>query len=52
MDAGRLLFGTDFPFGGVPGIEANIEALGAHPGIDDARLRANTEELFPRFRLS
>ena len=52
VDAGRLLFGTDFPFGGVPGIEANVEALGAHPGIDDERLRANTEELFPRFRLA
>jgi predicted TIM-barrel fold metal-dependent hydrolase len=50
VDAGRLLFGTDFPFGGVAGIEANVEALGAHPGIDDERLRANTEELFPRLR--
>jgi 6-methylsalicylate decarboxylase len=50
VDAGRLLFGTDFPFGGVPGIEANAEALAAHPRVDDELLRATTEELFPRLR--
>jgi 6-methylsalicylate decarboxylase len=50
VDAGRLLFGTDFPFGGLPGIEANAEALAAHPRVDDELLRANTEELFPRLR--
>ena len=52
VDAGRLLYGTDFPFGGLQGIEANAEALAAHPGLDDERLRANTEELFPRLRRS
>jgi 6-methylsalicylate decarboxylase len=52
VDAGRLLYGTDFPFGGLPGIEANTEALVAYPGVDDERLRANTEELFPRLRRS
>jgi predicted TIM-barrel fold metal-dependent hydrolase len=52
VDAGRLLYGTDFPFGGLQGIEANAEALAAHPGLDDERLRANTEELFPRLRPS
>ena len=46
----RLLFGTDFPFGGLPGIEANAEALAAHPRVDDELLRANTEELFARLR--
>jgi 6-methylsalicylate decarboxylase len=50
VDAGRLLFGTDFPFGGLPGIEANAEALAAHPRVDDELLRANTEELFARLR--
>ena len=52
VDAGRLLYGTDFPFGGLPGIEANTEALAAYPGIDERDLRATTEELFPRLRPS
>jgi len=50
VDTGRLLFGTDWPFGGLPGIEANVAALEAHPRLDDAELRANAEELFPRLR--
>ena len=52
VDAGRLLYGTDFPFGGLPGIEANTEALAAYPGIDERDLRATAEELFPRLRPS
>ena len=50
VDAGRLLYGTDFPFGGLPGIEANTHALTAYPRIDEAVLRTTTEELFPRLR--
>jgi hypothetical protein len=52
VDAGRLLYGTDFPFGGIPGIEANAEALAAYPGIDERELRATAEALFPRLRSS
>ena len=27
VDVGRLMYGTDWPFGGIPGIEANTAAL-------------------------
>jgi 6-methylsalicylate decarboxylase len=52
VDAGRLLYGTDFPFGGVPGIEANADTL-AHSTLltpDELRnvLRGNAQSLFPR----
>lgn len=50
VDTGRLLYGTDWPFGALPGIEANGEAIEAHPRLDDAELRANAEALFPRLR--
>ena len=54
VDAGRLLYGTDFPFGAVPGIEANTQALLdanqlAHDGIAGV-LRENALALFPRLR--
>jgi 6-methylsalicylate decarboxylase len=52
VDAGRLLYGTDFPFGGVPGIEANADTLERSTLLepDDMRsvLRGNAESLFPR----
>ncbi len=54
VDAGRLLYGTDFPFGGLPGIEANTVALDGYPRLDEAQLhgvlRGTAEELFPRLR--
>jgi predicted TIM-barrel fold metal-dependent hydrolase len=54
VDAGRMLYGTDFPFGGVPGIEANADTL-AHSTLlepDEVRnvLRGNAQSLFPRLR--
>lgn len=52
VDAGRLLYGTDFPFGGVPGIEANADTLEGSTLLepDEVRsvLRGNAESLFPR----
>jgi 6-methylsalicylate decarboxylase len=54
VDAGRLLFGTDFPFGGVPGMEANVAALAETDLLSDSELRGllrgNALELFPRLR--
>jgi predicted TIM-barrel fold metal-dependent hydrolase len=54
VDAGRLLFGTDFPFGPVPGIEANGQALTTTdlltPRERDGVLRENALALFPRLR--
>lgn len=54
VDAGRLLYGTDFPFGAVPGIEANATAL-ADTSLLKRRelqglLRGNAEGLFPRLQ--
>jgi predicted TIM-barrel fold metal-dependent hydrolase len=53
VDAGRLLYGTDFPFGGVPGIEVNADTLERSTLLepDEVRsvLRGNAESLFPRF---
>ena len=52
VDAGRLLYGTDFPFAGVPGIEANADTLEHSPLLqpDERRsvLRGHAESLFPR----
>jgi 6-methylsalicylate decarboxylase len=52
VDAGRLLYGTDFPFGGVPGIEANAEALASSalltPQELDGVLHETAVSLFPR----
>ena len=54
VDAGRLMFGTDFPFGGVPGIEANVKALEETDLLSDDELRAVLQGtalgLFPRLR--
>jgi predicted TIM-barrel fold metal-dependent hydrolase len=52
VNAGRLLYGTDFPFGGVPAIEANADTL-EHTTLlepDEVRsvLRGNAQSLFPR----
>jgi predicted TIM-barrel fold metal-dependent hydrolase len=50
VDAGRLLFGTDFPFGGVAGIEANARALESSELLDrralDGVLSGNAQQLF------
>jgi 6-methylsalicylate decarboxylase len=52
VDAGRLLYGTDFPFGAVAGIEANNEALSSTslltPSERVGLLRENALALFPR----
>jgi predicted TIM-barrel fold metal-dependent hydrolase len=52
VDAGRLLYGTDFPFGALPGIEANAEALASSalltPPQLDAVLHGTALTLFPR----
>jgi 6-methylsalicylate decarboxylase len=52
VDAGRLLYGTDFPFGGLPGIEVNADTLQRSTLLepDEVRsvLRGNAESLFPR----
>jgi 6-methylsalicylate decarboxylase len=52
VDAGRLLYGTDFPFGGVPGIEANADTLERSTLLDPDELRSvlrsNAQSLFPR----
>jgi predicted TIM-barrel fold metal-dependent hydrolase len=54
VDASRLMFGTDFPFGGIPGIEANAQALAETDLLSDEELRGllrdNALELFPRLR--
>ena len=54
VDAGRLLFGTDFPFGGVPGIAANAKALAETDLLSDDQLRdvlqGTALGLFPRLR--
>jgi predicted TIM-barrel fold metal-dependent hydrolase len=54
VEAGRMLYGTDFPFGGVPGIEANADTLEHSPLLepDELRsvLRGNAQSLFPRLR--
>lgn len=54
VDANRLLYGTDYPFGGVPGIEANADALLSTRLLKDREirevLRGNAIELFPRLR--
>ena len=52
VDASRLLYGTDFPFAGVPGIEANADTL-EHSTLlkpEEPRnvLRGNAESMFPR----
>lgn len=51
VDADQMLFGTDFPFGGLAGIEANTEALLTtklmkHPQKQGV-LRTNALQLFP-----
>jgi predicted TIM-barrel fold metal-dependent hydrolase len=52
VDAGRLLYGTDFPFGEVPGIEANADTLERstllEPNEVRSVLRGNAQSLFPR----
>ena len=52
VDAGQLLFGTDFPFGGVEGIERNSEALQSTTLLTRSErnglLRENALALFPR----
>jgi predicted TIM-barrel fold metal-dependent hydrolase len=50
VDVGRLMYGTDFPFGGLPGIEASTAALDRRfAGRDLARISRETAlELFPR----
>ena len=54
VDAGRPMFGTDFPFGGVPGIEANVKALEETDLLSDDQLEAvlqgTAPGLFPRVR--
>jgi len=54
VDTSRVLFGTDFPFGGLPGIEANVKALAETDLLDDRGrrrvLRDNALALFPRLR--
>lgn len=54
VDAGQLLYGTDFPFGGIPGIEANAEALESSRLLKPRELRGvlrgNAVSLFPRLR--
>ena len=54
VDPAQLLYGTDWPFGGLPGIQANAEAL-LSTGLLKRRelrglLRDNALELFPRLR--
>ncbi|MBV9197355.1 MAG: amidohydrolase family protein [Solirubrobacterales bacterium] len=52
LDAGRLLYGTDFPFGAVEGIEATTAELETtrllKPPELDHVLRGNSMSLFPR----
>jgi predicted TIM-barrel fold metal-dependent hydrolase len=50
VDVGRLVYGTDFPFGGVPGIEASTAALDRRfAGRDLRRISRDTAlGLFPR----
>lgn len=52
VDPGRLVYGTDFPFGGVQGIEANADTLEHStllaPDEMQSVLRGNAESLFPR----
>jgi predicted TIM-barrel fold metal-dependent hydrolase len=52
VDAGRLLYGTDFPFGGLPGIQANADALLNTKLLRrrelEGVLRGNAVGLFPR----
>jgi 6-methylsalicylate decarboxylase len=49
VDVGRLVYGTDWPFGGLPGIEANTEALDRRFGGRERKmiLRGTAEGLFP-----
>jgi 6-methylsalicylate decarboxylase len=53
-DRGRLLYGTDFPFGGVAGIEANANAIQDSALLNRREttglLRDNALSLFPRLR--
>jgi 6-methylsalicylate decarboxylase len=52
VDAGRLLYGTDFPFGAVAGIEANAHALETTKLLKrrelDGVLSGNARRLFSR----
>jgi predicted TIM-barrel fold metal-dependent hydrolase len=52
VDAGRLVYGTDFPFGGLPGIQANADALANTKLLKRRELegvgRGNAVRLFPR----
>jgi 6-methylsalicylate decarboxylase len=52
VDAGRLVYGTDWPFGGLPGIEASTQALDRRfSGRErQAILRGTATELFGRLR--
>jgi 6-methylsalicylate decarboxylase len=54
VDAKQLLYGTDYPFGGVPGIQANADALLSTPLLHHREirevLRGNATGLFPRLR--
>lgn len=54
VDAGQLLYGTDFPFGGVPAMEVTMQELQRTSLLNDrqlrAVLRANALELFPQLR--
>lgn len=54
VDASQLVFGSDFPFGGAPGIAANIDSLIEtdlmHRKEVAGVLRGNALELFPRLR--
>lgn len=56
VDAGRLLYGTDFPFGAVEGIEATTAELETtrllKPPELDRVLRGNSLTLFPRLASS
>jgi predicted TIM-barrel fold metal-dependent hydrolase len=54
VDVGRLMYGTDWPFGGLPGIEANTQALDQRFSGRERKaiLRGTATELFPRLRSS
>jgi predicted TIM-barrel fold metal-dependent hydrolase len=54
VEAGQLLYGTDFPFGGLAGIQANAENLDNTDLLNHRELhkvlRGNALNLFPRLR--
>jgi predicted TIM-barrel fold metal-dependent hydrolase len=52
VDPAQIVYGSDFPYGGLPGIQANVESLYNTPLLKEIQLRGilrfNALRLFPR----